>query len=364
MKYAFAKVISLVLLLPASYLVGAAAAQNSTIWTGSEVVVGDSGEILTNNHVVDECIEISVQLPTSKSKETAGLVARDKENDLSIIRMKSSSPSVAAFRGGIPLRIGDRVIALGYPLSGLLASTVNLSVGVVSALAGLGDDSRYFQISAPVQPGNSGGPLLDASGHLAGIVSAKLDAIRAMREWGDIPQNINFAIKADVAKAFLESRGLRYRTARSDQQLGTADVADVAKLFTAYIECRRVSQVVTTPPPVPTPGPPKRPTLLESSFPGRWAIETPLNCSLPSKSYSLKVDEGNVIWRDGTGKIDIESVLFSAESELRTITVRSIHPNGRGEKPGTTWTYSSLGRDRILVKPGGKDAFRLARCPS
>ena len=71
-------------------------------------------------------------------------------------------------------------MALGYPLFGLLASTANLSVGNVSALAGLGDDSRYLQISAPVQPGNSGGPLLDASGnsYLIGIVTSKLDAAR------------------------------------------------------------------------------------------------------------------------------------------------------------------------------------------
>jgi hypothetical protein len=93
---------------------------------------------------------------------------------------------------------------LGYPLSGLLATTANLSVGNVSALAGLDDDSRYVQISAPVQPGNSGGPLLDASGHLLGIVTAKLNAIRVARFTGDIPQNVNFALKVEVVRTFLD----------------------------------------------------------------------------------------------------------------------------------------------------------------
>ena len=83
-------------------------------------------------------------------------------------------------------------------MSGLLATSANLTVGNVSALTGLGDDSRYLQISAPVQPGNSGGPLLDASGHVAGIVTGKLDAVLAARFFGDIPQNVNFALKADV----------------------------------------------------------------------------------------------------------------------------------------------------------------------
>ena len=89
---------------------------------------------------------------------------------------------------------------------GFWPATTNLSVGNVSALAGLGDDSRYLQISAPVQPGNSGGPLLDASGHLVGIVTAKLDA-RVARFTGDVPQNVNFALKAEVARTFLDSKG-------------------------------------------------------------------------------------------------------------------------------------------------------------
>jgi cyclophilin family peptidyl-prolyl cis-trans isomerase len=142
------------------------------------------------------------------------------------------------FYEGRLFRAGDAVVALGYPLSGLLASTANVSVGNVSALAGLGDDSRYLQISAPVQPGNSGGPLLDASGHLVGIVTAKLDAARVARFTGDIPQNVNFALKAEVARTFLDSKGIAYRTAPSEQRLSPADVGDIARPFTVYIECQ------------------------------------------------------------------------------------------------------------------------------
>ena len=104
-------------------------------------------------------------------------------------------------------------------------------------------NSRYIQISAPVQPGNSGGPLLDTSGHIVGIVSGKLNAMRVQNYTGDIPQNVNFAIKGDTAKAFLESRAIKYETARSDQQLSAADVADLGRPFTAYIECRNTPQL-------------------------------------------------------------------------------------------------------------------------
>jgi hypothetical protein len=163
----------------------------------------------------------------------------------------STSPSSCllwAKSGHEKLRAGDTIVVLGYPLSGLLATTANLSVGNVSALAGLGDDSRYVQISAPVQPGNSGGPLLDASGHLVGIVTAKLNAARVARFTGDIPQNVNFALKAEVARTFLDSKGIVYREARSDQQLSPADVGDIARLFTVFIQCQ---QRVLRQPPLP-----------------------------------------------------------------------------------------------------------------
>jgi S1-C subfamily serine protease len=208
--------------------------------SGSGVVVGSQGEILTNSHVVEDCGTISVQLSPGNS-ETAALVARDEKNDLAVVRVNHPPSSAAEFREGAPLRAGNTIVALGYPLSGLLATTANLSVGNVSALAGLGDDSRYVQISAPVQPGNSGGPLLDASGHLVGIVTAKLDAARVARFTGDIPQNVNFAIKAEVARTFLDSKGIAYRTVRSDKQLSPADVGDVARPFTVHIKCQQAA---------------------------------------------------------------------------------------------------------------------------
>ncbi len=206
--------------------------------SGSGVVIGGHGEVLTNAHVVKTCARINVRSSAGDSA-TAQLIARDEKNDLAVIRSRSHLSLVAAFRDGKPVRAGDAIVALGYPLSGLLATTANLTVGNVSALAGLGDDSRYLQISAPVQPGNSGGPLLDASGHLVGIVTAKLDAALVARFTRDIPQNVNFALKAEVARAFLDSKGISYQTAHSDQQLSPADVGDIARPFTVRIECEQ-----------------------------------------------------------------------------------------------------------------------------
>jgi tetratricopeptide (TPR) repeat protein len=228
---------------PTAFFLGGAVlglpASANTI-TGSGVVISAGGDILTASHVVDSCERITVRF-ASKELEAAQLVARDQKNDLAVLRIRNSPPSAAAFREGTPLRAGDSVVALGYPLPSLLATSASLTVGYVSALTGYEDDSRYLQMSAPVQPGNSGGPLLDSSGHLAGIVISKLNAVSVAQYTGDIPQNVNFAIKAEVARAFLDSKGIAYRTARSDQALSPADVGDVARPSAVFVECQQGS---------------------------------------------------------------------------------------------------------------------------
>jgi hypothetical protein len=264
-------------------------------------VIGSQGEILTNAHVVENCESITIGFP-SGSSEIAVLIAHDQKNDLAVVRTKNQPSLVtAAFREGAPVRAGDTVVALGYPLSGILASNANLSVGNVSALAGLGDDSRYLQISAPVQPGNSGGPLLDASGHLVGIVTAKLDAALVALVTGDIPQNVNFALKAELARTFLDSKGISYRAARSDQQLSTADVGDIARPFTVHIECRQAASRLAAP--------------TTSDLPPRDAAGSPpQDACRGKKRWGLNV--GTLVWPPG-----IPSALFSrppfADARLR-----------------------------------------------
>jgi len=160
--------------------------------TGSGFVIANDGHIVTNNHVVSQCVGIDVRLPISREHATASLKWGDKRNDIAIIKVERSLPTAAELRP-MPLKAGESVVAYGFPLSGLLASDGIVSAGLVSATSGIGDDTTRVQISAPVQPGNSGGPLLDETGAVAGIVVAKLDAIRLAYVTGDIPQNINFA---------------------------------------------------------------------------------------------------------------------------------------------------------------------------
>jgi S1-C subfamily serine protease len=128
-------------------------------------------------------------------------------------------------------------VVYGFPLGGLLSEGGNVVTGNITALAGLGNDSRHFQISAPVQPGNSGGPVLDRNGLVVAVVVAKLNAVLEANRIGDIPQNVNFAIKANVAMNFLDGTGLSYTRTDPNEPLDTPTIADMARGFTFLVEC-------------------------------------------------------------------------------------------------------------------------------
>jgi hypothetical protein len=201
--------------------------------TGSGFYVSSQGHVLTNEHVVNGCVE--VRIPPSLPVE---IVAQDEASDLALLKSTPTKANAAArFRGGRGIRPGDNIIVVGYPLPGFLASEAHVTTGTVSALAGPGDDRRLFQITAPVQLGNSGGPVLDAAGNVVGVVMAKLDAIRVARVTGDIPQNVNFAVSEGTARAFLDAQDVPYETAPSTDNLKPADVAAKARKFTVVVEC-------------------------------------------------------------------------------------------------------------------------------
>ena len=193
---------------------------------------------LTNAHVVTGCSDVSVG--PSEQRLPARVVARDEDNDLALLRAATHPTAIASLR--LSIRQGEAVAAYGYPLPGLLASGGNLTTGNITALSGIGDDSRLLQISAPVQPGNSGGPLLDGGGNVIGVVEGKLDAIKIAKAVGDVPQNVNFAIKASVVAIFLDGNGVHYATGELAATHSPADIAEDARRFTVPVECDASAQ--------------------------------------------------------------------------------------------------------------------------
>jgi hypothetical protein len=203
--------------------------------SGTGFWVNREGHILTNHHVVDGCTVLSVK--TLSGRQKVKVLTQDKENDLAVVGPAKLASPPLAFSENQRLRIGQSIIIVGYPLQGLLASSMSLTTGTISAVAGIQDDTRMVQITAPVQPGNSGGPLLDQSGNVIGIVNSKLNSLKAASVLGDVTQNINFAVKGSVARIFLDSSGVNYVTSPSSATLETTAIGEKAKNAVVLVEC-------------------------------------------------------------------------------------------------------------------------------
>jgi len=203
--------------------------------SGSGIVVTAEGHVLTNNHVVDGCGSFGLRR-VGDVERRAVLLAKDGKNDLAVLRAERPYEDVVSFRVEPP-RLAETVIVYGFPLSGMLASSGNVTIGNVSALMGLGDDSRNVQISAAVQPGNSGGPMFDGSGLLLGVVQSKLNVIKAAAVTGDIAQNVNFAIRASLALSFLGANGIEPSFERRRPALPADEVMERAQKVTVQVLC-------------------------------------------------------------------------------------------------------------------------------
>ena len=175
---------------------------DSPIASGTGFFVTDDGYLISNYHVVKGATK--VRLLTSAGLIDAKVVQVDAANDLALLKAtgKSAPLPIAASRTGL---LGGTVATVGFPDIGLQGFAPKLAKGEIASLSGAGDDPRYFQISVPVQPGNSGGALVDDRGNVIGIVSAKLDASAALAASGALPENVNYAVKSSLLLSFLES---------------------------------------------------------------------------------------------------------------------------------------------------------------
>lgn len=204
--------------------------------SGTGFVISASGHIVTNHHVIDGCTDIRGNL-SGQPATALRVVSSDERNDLALLQGPTSSFKDYAKIRARPIRSGDSVVAIGYPFHGLLTSDFTVTTGIVSSLSGLLNDTRFLQISAAVQPGNSRGPLFDTNGLIVGVVSAKLDALAMVRATGDIPENINFAIKTGAIRDFLDNSVVPYETAEPKGELKNAEIAGNARAYTLLITC-------------------------------------------------------------------------------------------------------------------------------
>lgn len=209
---------------------------NTSSWSGTGWAIGN-GYVITNNHVADGARTITIKGVKGDMNigYSAEVVAIDKMNDIAILKITDSRFSGY---GTIPYSVssrmadvGEDVFVLGYPLTQSLGNEIKLTNGIISSRTGYQGDIATYQMSAPVQPGNSGGPMFDNKGNVIGIVVAGVPGA----------ENVGYAIKTSYLKILIESAGLNmsFPTNNTVAGLSLSEKVKRVKKFVYYIECSK-----------------------------------------------------------------------------------------------------------------------------
>jgi S1-C subfamily serine protease len=200
--------------------------------TGTGFYISRQGHVLTNRHVIEGCGTVAIARPNG-SRVPLRVVAEDAVNDLAVLQLQGTVSPALTFRTvAQPVRAGDKVVVLGYPVRQLLGE-LNVTEGAVSAVRGPRGDGTLFQITAPVQGGNSGGPILDENGLVVGVVVARFENLPGGRP----AQNINFGIQLDVTRRFVQSLGLSLQEGQPGEARRTSDIAERAQPAVLPLDC-------------------------------------------------------------------------------------------------------------------------------
>ncbi|PVY76430.1 Sel1 repeat-containing protein [Tamilnaduibacter salinus] len=203
--------------------------------TGTGFFVSDRGHVLTNHHVVDECERLEIRTLGNPIAD-ARLVNVSKKDDLALLKTTDFDvPMVARFRTHSDPRLGDPVYIFGFPLSHTLTKSGNLTNGIISGLEGMGGLSTHYQTTAPIQPGNSGGPVVDKDGNVVAVVVSTVNQEYFRTKFKTDVQNANFVIKGHVARGFLRANGVDVLTSRESDAAGNGP--RIVRKIATHVRC-------------------------------------------------------------------------------------------------------------------------------
>jgi len=188
--------------------------------TGTAFLVSEDGYLVTNSHVIEKATRVSVIVD---GREIPAIVQRvDSKSDLALLKIDYRGKPLPIALAGI--RRGDEVFTLGFPLISIQGQEQKATFGRVNALSGIRDDQTYLQVDVPIQPGNSGGPLISSEGYVVGVVTATLDQVNVLRRAGTIAQNVNYAIKGNYVS---DLSGIAAKPAvAASPRMGMADLVE------------------------------------------------------------------------------------------------------------------------------------------
>jgi len=178
-----------------------------SVSSGSGFAVSSDGHVITNNHVIYGCQRVIIH---HKGKSIpATVVTFDPQHDLALLKGDFRPSTVLPLSTNSPELLQDVYVA-GYPFGRKISTGVKVTKGIISSLTGIGNNFANIQIDAALQPGNSGGPILDDKGNVVGVAVAKLDIKKILKNFGVIPEDTNFGIKTSVVKSILESSNVSF----------------------------------------------------------------------------------------------------------------------------------------------------------
>jgi hypothetical protein len=203
--------------------------------SGTGFFVSQSGHLITNNHVIDECKAIKVSF--DGNEVDANVLAVDRFNDLAILKTTLKPTQVFPISGEDASLLDDVVIA-GYPLGRKVSSAIKTSKGSVTSLAGYGDNYSEFQTDAALNSGNSGGPIMNQKGNVVGVAVSVYGKKQGV-------ESFNFGIKASTVNTFVRSNNLNFLPP-NNRDLSNSELGQLITGATLYLECwMTVAQIKT-----------------------------------------------------------------------------------------------------------------------
>jgi len=161
-------------------------------------------EVITSHHVVENASTVTVQFQDGR-EISAVTTQQSRATDLALLKINGQAPATLPLATSRSLSVGDQVFTLGFPVTSILGNDAKFTEGSVSALSGIQGDASYFQMSVPIQPGNSGGPVVNMRGEVVGVVAATAAVEAFFAASGSLPQNVNWASKSDYARLLFDA---------------------------------------------------------------------------------------------------------------------------------------------------------------
>ena len=201
--------------------------------SGTGFSVASDGYLITNYHVVNGCDVIKIH---NKDKIIpANIIKLDSRNDVALIKGNFTSRGVLPFSKK-KTKLLQEIYVAGYPFGDKFSTSIKVTKGIISSLTGIGNNFSNFQIDAAIQPGNSGGPILNKKGNVIGVVVAKLDRQYTEKNFGVIPENINFGIKINVVRSLFDNEDISLNKPNENEILISKLGAEISN-STYYLSC-------------------------------------------------------------------------------------------------------------------------------